>query len=66
MKTYKQFENLINWLKAEKIRYELNIIENEKNVDWSIFITQGQLTPRQNATLTKLFNAVLTAKPVRI
>ena len=66
MKTYKQFENLINWLKAEKIRYELNIIENGENVDWSIFITQGQLTPRQNATLTKLFNAVLTAKPVRI
>ena len=66
MKTYKQFENLTNWLKAEKIRYELNIIENGENVDWNIFITQGQLTPRQNATLTKLFNAVLTAKPVRI
>jgi hypothetical protein len=66
MKTYKQFENLINWLKAEKIRYELNIIENGKNVDWSIFITQGQLTPRQSATLTKLFNAVSTAKPVRL
>jgi hypothetical protein len=66
MKTYKQFENLINWLKAEKIRYELNIIENGKNVDWSIFITQGQLTPRQNATLTKLFNAVPATKPVRV
>jgi hypothetical protein len=66
MKTYKQFENLINWLKAEKIRYELNIIENGKNVDWSIFITQGQLTPRQSATLTKLFNTVSITKPVRI
>lgn len=65
MKTYKQFENLIKWLKAEKIRYELETIENEKYIDWNIFITQGQLTPEQNATLTKLFNAVPATRPLR-
>jgi hypothetical protein len=66
MKTYKQFENLIKWLKAEKIRYELNVVEDGEYINWDIFIMQGELSPEQNATLTKLFNAVSATRPVRV